>query len=765
MRYDDFGPNYTIEQLEGNLSLEDILSEYSPGRRSYDAAEAFTRAPNAEQYSMYDTRKVNDSFIDVKEKQASHEAPTEEFVPEYPEGRRKKPAREYSYGGRNISREAEEDYAPVAQPDHYAKDEEEGEEPELSPRERRELKKTAQREEREKQKREKYDFEDERRYARLEQQEQDDFEQEQQEGFFPRSLKEYVLTSLTSLVYRLRGGGGTAGVPEGAGDMEEEYLGPEVKPLFASKYYGAAAGNLKLRLKLSLVFLIVIAWISLGLPVSGKLKANNVAGLLCMGNQFMIMLLGLDVVTNAITKCFRLKPGADTMAVLACIATSIDAIYTAKTGASANHLPLCLFSSLSLMGVIWSSYLSAKGLRKAMRVAAIGKKIYAVTAENRFKSNESTILKSLRSREGFIHRAEEATPDELLFGRLFFPVLIADVIFTLAVTALKKAPGDFVFIFSAFLCAGAPFTALVSFALPYCTGSLRIFSSGAAVAGWGGCEDIGTSRNLIITDADLFPEGSVELENVRVFAGAAPEKIIGYAGTLMTACGSGTAKCFSDLMAENKAETYTLETFECLPGGGMKGIMDGHTVICGSSDLMQLMNVKIPFRLVNRHSILLSVDGTLYGIFNVKYTPLPKIREALVELIRSNRHPVFATRDFNINPEMLHNCFDLATDGYDFPPYSERFAITDVRPDAGSRISAIVCREGLGPLVRACDTGRSIYVAAKAGNMISAIAAAVTILFVLVSFLALGSLSIKALAVLAAVFSLPVIALGKLLYF
>ena len=37
-----------------------------------------------------------------------------------------------------------------------------------------------------------------------------------------------------------------------------------------------------------------------------------------------------------------------------------------------------------------------------------------------------------------------------------------------------------------------------------------------------------------------------------------------------------------------------------------------------------------------------------------------------MELVRSGRHPVFAVRDFNVNPEMLHNTFDLATDGYDF---------------------------------------------------------------------------------------------------
>ena len=766
MKFDGYGPNYTIEQLEQNLSLEAILSEYASGPRDYDPSDAFAGDHDAAQYTLYDTKRANDSFVDVKEKQASSEEPTETFVPLHPDGKPIKPAREYSYGGRKVSREADSDYVQPAQPDHtesiYGIDEEEA--PKPSRKELREHRKTVERFEKAEQQRAKYDFEDERRYAGLEQREQDDFDQDQQEGFFPRSFREYLLTTFSGLAYRMRRGSGKD--PSGdAADIEEEYLGPEVKAGFANKYYHSAEENLKLRLKLSLFFLAVIMWISLGLPVSGKLKANNIAGLLCMGNQFMIMLLGLDVVTNAITKAFRLKPGADTMAVLACFFTGIDAIYTVKTGASVNHLPLCMFSSLSLVGVIWSSYLSAKGLRKTMRVAQIGKRIYAVTIENRFRANESTILKSLRGREGFIHRAEEAPPDEVLFGKLFLPILIADVLFTIVVVAAKKAAGDFIFIFSAFLCAGAPMTALLSFAIPFCTGAMRIFSSGGAIAGWGGVEDIGTGRNLIITDADLFPEGSVEFENVVTIGDVSPQKIIGYAGTLMSACGSGIAQCFSKLMAENGAETYSIETFECLPGGGMKGIMDGHTVVCGSSELMKLMNIRVSARHTGRYSVLLAIDGRVHGIFNINYIPQPKIRQALVELIRSNRHPVFATRDFNITPEMLHNCFDVATDGYDFPPYSERFAITDIRPDAGSRISAIVCRDGLGPLTRTCDTAGSIYTAAKAGNVISAVSAAATLLFVLISFLALNSLSIKMLALLAALFAVPVIALGKLLHF
>ena len=142
------------------------------------------------------------------------------------------------------------------------------------------------------------------------------------------------------------------------------------------------------------------------------------------------------------------------------------------------------------------------------------------------------------------------------------------------------------------------------FALPFLLGSLRIFSSGAAIAGWSGLSDIGRSKNLIVTDRDLFPEGSVELENVRIFADGDPERIISFAGSMICAAGCSVSEVFGKLMEDNGYTTCRIDNFEYLSGGGMKGIIDGSVVICGSTELMRLMNVRVPYRLVGKTSVL-----------------------------------------------------------------------------------------------------------------------------------------------------------------
>ena len=588
-------------------------------------------------------------------------------------------------------------------------------------------------------------------------------EPEVEEGDFP-SFGQYLLGLVSTLILRLRGFGGNPSETETMA-ADDEDLGPEVTPGTASRYYASFIRSLRIRLRIALVLLAVLAYISLGFPVTGTLKTIRVASGFCLGLQLTIMLLCLDVLTNAAVNLARGRFGADALTGFACVLTSLDALAVAINGFGSPHMPLCLLTSVSLVGVLASSLMSARALRKGLRVPAIGKTCYAVTGETGLKGPGITLLKSPRPATGFVRRSEEAAPDETVWHRAAPALLLVSLLFTVIVAAVKKSGSDFLYVLTAFLSPAVPVTALLAFAAPYFVGSMRIFSSGAAVAGWSGLCDLGRAQNLIVTDRDLFPEGSVQLDTIRIFADAPSEKIISYAGTMITASGSGISPCFAELMQKNGGSMRKVDDFEYLPGGGMRGIIDGETVLCGGMELMRLMNVRIPYRLVGKTTVLLAIDGVLYGIFNMKYEGLPQVRKALVGLIRSNRHPIFAVRDFNVTPEMLHQVFDVATDGYDFPPYVERFALSETQAAENSKIAAVVCREGLGPLVHAADTGRSMFVAVRINLVITLLAALLGVLLVLVRFLSAGTVGVGVLLLWALLWALPVAAVSLILRF
>ena len=558
-------------------------------------------------------------------------------------------------------------------------------------------------------------------------------------GDFP-SFGQWILNELMTLWIRINGIGDRASTA--TMEDETEDLGREVNVANASRYYGSQVTMLRMRFEIGLVLLAILAYITLGLPVSGMLKTAKVASAMCLSLQLTIMLLCLDIVTNAAVNLARARFGADSLAVVFCLISSFDALVVAVGGFGEPHIPLCLFSSLSLMGVLYSSLLSARALRKSTRVPAIGKKAYCVTAEEGVRGGgDITLLKSIRPTAGFVRRAEETPPDENLFAKTAFLQLLAAVVLSLLTALIKHSLPDTLYILSAILSCAVPVTALLAFALPFFIGSQRIFSSGAAIAGWSGVHDIGSCRNLIVTDRDLFPEETLAIETVRIFADDTAERVIAYAGTMIAASGSGLAPCFAELMERNNCQMRNVEDFRWLAGGGLQGLIEGNTVLCGSADLMQLMNVKVPYRLVDKTTVLLAINGVLYGIFKINYTGLPAIRTALQELIASNRHPIFAIRDFNVTPELLHDVFDVATDGYDFPPFGDRFRISEAQPSESSKVAAVVCREGLGPLTHLADTGRSMYVAIRMNLLITAAVAAIGMLAVFFKLIGTGEVS------------------------
>ena len=582
---------------------------------------------------------------------------------------------------------------------------------------------------------------------------------------FPGSFREFIKGEIAGLFVRLRGGRPRgSSVTVSTSEDDEEDLGAEVNARTASKYYGSFIRSLRLRSRIAAVLIFAMIWLSVGLPVPGMLKDTRVASAMLLACQLNIMLLALDVLTGAIMNISRLKFGADALVLLSSLITSADAILVARTSIVTRHIPLCVLSSVSLLGLMIASLLSARSMRKAIRVPAIAKRIYTVTGETDVKDGDVTLLKSVRSYKGFVRRCEEAPPDETLFIKLSPFVLLVSVFFALIVAVAKHHTSDFLYIFSAVLAPAVPFSALLCFALPYFIGSDRIFDSGAAIAGWSGLCDIGNSRNLIVTDRDLFPEGSVELDTIRIFADESSEKVISYAGTMLTAAGSSVSSCFADVMERNGCTMRQVENFEYLSGGGMKGVIDGDLVLCGSTDLMRLMNVRIPYRLVDKCSVLLAINGVLYGIFNMKYTGQPQVRYALTSLMRSSRHPIFAIRDFNVTPDMIHNTFDVATDGYDFPPYVERFAISDAAPSEESQVAAVVCREGLAPLTHMADTGRSMYMAVRINLMVTAVSVVLTLLTVFLKLIISGTVGAGFLLAIMAFWAIPVIAVSVFMH-
>ena len=279
---------------------------------------------------------------------------------------------------------------------------------------------------------------------------------------------------------------------------------------------------------------------------------------------------------------------------------------------------------------------------------------------------------------------------------------------------------------------------LLTFPMPFYVSVKGLIKSGLTIAGWSGLYDIGKAKHLIVTDADLFPKGSIKIGKVCILSHMDASEVISYASSIISASGCAMAGAFASLMTKAGGHALTVDDFTVHESGGLRAMVDGKEVFCGDAAFMRLMGVVLPEKYVVRGGVYVAAAGAICGVFEVKYEAFDAVKDALYELMSSGRHAVFALRDFNITPQMLSVKFDIPTDGFDFPPYAQRYALSGAVPGEGSKPAAIISREGLGSLVSLAGHGKTLFSRIRLCVMLSVMSAVIGIALMFI-------LSLKAL--------------------
>lgn len=511
---------------------------------------------------------------------------------------------------------------------------------------------------------------------------------------------------------------------------------PEMEPEKAAKFYGSQLGMLRLRGRVAAIISLVMIYITLAfnsfLPLAGAMKGTTAASLVLGIMLLTVMVCGLDVFTAGIMNLVRGRATADSLVSVACVLAVIDALVIAAMQSAEFGLPFCAIAALAMTVSIWGAYFTSKGMRWGFRVLA-SKKAAAVTAEKGIAAGGTALLKSRRGVEGFIKRSEQADIVEYVYNTLT-PVLLACVL-VLGVLAslLHKQASAFFHCVSTLSAVSASLSAGVCFALPFAITAKKLYSSGAAVCGWAGARDIGRSCNVVVTDADLFPQGTVEISGIRVLEGADANKVISYTGSVVSASGNGMAGAFAELISRNGYSMCRVENFIPHDGGGMTAVVNGENVMVGSTGFMNLMGIRVPQKIATRNTVFTAINGSLVGIFDLDYKTIAAVQDALGELQRSKREPIFALRDFNISPVTIENKFHLPADKIIFPAFSERFRISGTEVTRDSPTTAVVSIDGVPALVEVSERGRKLYLGVIIGTAIAAACAGIGLLLMFIA--------------------------------
>lgn len=413
--------------------------------------------------------------------------------------------------------------------------------------------------------------------------------------------------------------------------------------------------------------------------------------------------------------------------------------------------PYAPVTCLALVFAQWGVRRESKGNYDMLRTASVDDDPPYLVAGTRLGA-----CKQRGSVPGFYTTAAKSDVSTLWQTALLPVFLAASVVFAALGSVGQERSGDFLLNLSAILPAAATFSLPLCWALPWSRLSEHLQKAGCAVAGWSGAQKISARRRMIVTDADLFPPGAVQLSGRKLF-NETPEQAISLSASMARAAGSGLERLFNSLVRSEGGRYEKVDDFNFHEAGGWSGLIRGESVLMGSPAFMRKMNVKLPEDVKLQTGVLLAVDRELAAIFAVKYTPSENVGFALRLMRRSRIQPILASRDPNITPSLVRRKFNRNVH-LEYPNLTERVALSEAEKDRDLP-RALLFREGLLPYAEAVAGSLRLCKAVRRAAALSLLGgwAGILLAFYLTSLGAYELLNPLALEIFLLLWTLPVL--------
>lgn len=503
---------------------------------------------------------------------------------------------------------------------------------------------------------------------------------------------------------------------------------PDLPPAELAKRYSKGLKGLRLRCSLMFFLIPVSLYLTaapgMGWPLPGQLGESGLLQCYALaGVQVLALLLGIDEFLKGLIRPFQHRIGMELMISLGNIAVLTDALTISRLGA--DRQPFCAPAVLGLWCVMYGSLQERKGQRLCCRTAAAASEPYLVTRDEGKWNNRDTYAKWSGPLNGFGSQVQSSDGARRIYRVMVPLVLLGSVLFALLSSVGHGRTEDFLWCLATILTAAGSLSATWCFGLPWRKISARLTKSGAALAGWQGVTNTTGSCNLLLTDIDLFPIGSVSLNGVKIFGDFPIEKVVAVTATVIRDSGSALEKVFHDLLRSQGAVYRRGEDLTAFEGGGICEFIRGEQILVGSASFMVLMDIALPPGLKVKNAVFCAINGDLAGIFALNYHLPGTVAPAIDSLIRNRITPVLATRDFNLIPSMLRQRFKLPVERLEFPPVNRRRELSEPEQEHSETLTAVLCREGLGPYAEAVVGSRRLRTAVRQSAALSCLGSVV----------------------------------------
>lgn len=468
-----------------------------------------------------------------------------------------------------------------------------------------------------------------------------------------------------------------------------------------AKHYARPVGSITFRSRFAFAISILMALLAMVFELTGKgwfgIGENGVlmAGVLLV-MQLMVMLLCVEIPMRGICSLINGKITAETLIAASCFISFIDGIAVLISRNADNGLPFAVVSALSVafgMRGLRSYYI---GMRNSLRIASKIQSPWGIVTDNESVEDRSVLRKCHGATDGFYKNLIRRDICEHIYTYAAPLMLIASLVFAFLSTVVRGRGNEFIHALAALVAVSASFSCMSAYSRTFRLVSAAARRQGSAIAGWTGADKIFSADGVLVTDNDLFPNGTQKVSGMKLTGLTSPYKAMEYAGSLIIASDSELKNPFREFLRENGVVSVYVDSFACYEGGGIGGVIRDDNILIGTAAFMNLMGVRIPEDIVKNDVLFLSVNRKLAAVFSVEYKPSKAVQRSLLAMRNTKMNLLLALKDFNISPKMLQHKFKVSMDGVEYIPVNDcyRMERDDVLEE--TEAAGIISLGGLG---------------------------------------------------------------------
>ena len=465
---------------------------------------------------------------------------------------------------------------------------------------------------------------------------------------------------------------------------------------------------------------------------SAYIFTNTILGIIAVGFSY-------SSVVNGIKSLFRMSPDSDTLVslnLIAAIAAGLVTLFdpeSLKMGYfhiyTSSAIFLLFVCTLGKLGVVRRTLVSFDFMAECGSLAAVQQAEKGELSDIRTKKHSE--IAYLRRTDLIRDVMKNSYSSDLadLFSEKAVPVMMlaaaAMAILSWSFDGHAQEKQEKIFVLMAAISGTLSICSAASLAMisnrPLAGAAKKLLGCGAVILGYSSAEEHAETDTAVMNAAQLFPEGSVIIEDIKLLTSEISEQqAIRLAASLAKAGGSVTAGELEKLLGGESCMPVNGCVTEA--SMGVSGWIESKRMILGGRTLMERHSISgLPSeaaegRFAKRRGVVyLSVSGKAVLMFSAELTADRVMRRQIQALEDERVNIAIRSCDAFIKQEEIAQLFDIKVSTAAILPSSCEDELDAMTEPAGSLSASMFCEENAGAFAMLLIAAKRVKYAANLG--------------------------------------------------